>query len=125
MDNTRSTRTSSRRATIAGRAPQGRKILCIVLSCLIALPFGGTALTFAQANAEPAVEDGATSAPAAGDASASATVEVGSADASTPESLEAAHMPTLEEALGGGGSLLAFSMPLPQLVSWAMHHRPS
>lgn len=103
MNNTKSTGKVPRRAADTGWAPNARKVVCIALSCLIALPFGGTALSSMQASAEPAPESEAASAPADGDASASATIEVATADAARAlESAAAAHMPTLEEALGGG-----------------------
>lgn len=94
------------RDAIRGRSSVLRRFLCVALSCLIAVPFGSTALLSSQAAAEP-VDDAASSETAPGElsASASATIEVAdTAAANALEAAEAAHMPTLEEYLGGGSS---------------------
>lgn len=89
----------------AGRFPVCQKVFCLILACSIAVPFGGTALSVMQANAQPSGEQEA-SEPAAshGDVSASATIDVrGEADGVSGCAIdEALHMPTLEELSGGG-----------------------
>ena len=102
MNNTKSKGKVPRRAAVTGWVSSGRNVICIALSCLIALPFGGTALSSMQASAEPVPESEAASAPSNSDTSASTTIEVATDGAPGLESVEAAHMPTLEEALGGG-----------------------
>lgn len=104
----------------AGRLPVCRKAFCLILSCLIAVPFGGVALSARQANAQPSGEQEASEpAVARGDVSASATIEVrGEADGVSGRAVdEALHMPTFEE-LAGGGVPLAF--PALYLLPTAM-----
>lgn len=90
----------------AARASRSHRLLCIALACVIALPFGSTALSGAQANADPSSDqESSESAPANGDVSASTTVDVNDevADGATSlASAEALHMPTFEELAGGG-----------------------
>lgn len=93
----------------AGRLPVCRKAFCLILSCLIAVPFGGAALSARQANAQPSGEQEASEpAVARGDVSASATIEVrGEADGVSGRAVdEALHMPTFEELAGGGAASL-------------------
>ena len=104
MDNQRSKGAAVRVACGTERLPKFRKAVCLALSCLIALPFGGTALSFMQANAEPVNQDAVAPAPSDGDVSSSTTIDVSDEvdGASALEAADATHMPTLEEALGGG-----------------------
>lgn len=89
----------------AGRSPVCRKAFCLILACLIAVPFGGPALSVMQANAQPSGErEASESAASHSDVSASATIEVGGeADGVSGRAVdEALHMPTFEELAGGG-----------------------
>ncbi len=84
------------------RAGALRRACCIALSFLIALPVGAAALSAPQASAEPVAAFELEGAPSA---SAVVEVESGAEAESSLEAAEAAHMPTLEEFLGGGRSL--------------------